>query len=134
MSGLLVGVGGDDLLPIPKRNKQGDVLGVWDVKDVLHQDVYVSSRFNMLGADKRVAKTEHLSSQKRAHLRALAGIVGMGYISDVQKVQTLINAIKKEATTHPQIIKYSLAPWFSFGALLLLIVAYYPAISRKKRV
>ncbi len=129
--GILVGVGGDELLPIPKRDKNGDVLGVWGVNEVLQQDVYVSSRFNMPGAEKHVSKTEHLSSQKRGHLRELAGIAGMGYITDITQVKTLLEAIKNKAIPRLQTVKYSLAPWFAFSALMLLIVAYYPTRRRQ---
>ncbi len=131
--GVLVGVGGDELLPIPRRDKHGDVIGVWEVKDVLHHDVYVSSRFNMPGAEKQVAKTEHLSSQKRAHLQGLAGIAGMDYISDVLQAKAIISAVKKVANTRPQIVKYSLAPWFSLAALCLLVWVYYPKRNKSIR-
>lgn len=85
----------------------------------------------MPGADQRISKTEHLSSQKRAHLRAMAGIAGMDYIADVLKAETLMNAVKAVAKTRPQVVKYSLSPWFALAALLLLIVAYYPARRRQ---
>ena len=132
VTGVLVGVGGDELLPIPKRNADGEVIGEWSVNEVLHNDVYIASRNNMPGADKRIAKTEHLSSQKRGHLRGLAGITGMDYIADVQQARTLVESIKSVAKTRTQQVKYSLRPWFAGFALLLLIAAYFPFAQRQR--
>lgn len=132
VAGVLVGVGGDDLLPIPKRDVNGDVVGEWKVNEVLHNDVYIASRNNMPGADKRIAKTEHLSSQKRGHLRGLSGITGMDYIADVEQAHALVKSIKSVAKTRVQKVKYSLSPWFAGLALLLLIAAYFPFAQKQR--
>jgi mxaL protein len=123
--GLMVGVGGDDLLPIPKTNEAGEIEGVWGVNDVMHQDVYAS-----LQADTTVSvpkkRTEHLSSQKRAHLQTLADRVGFDFVSSPTKPGKLVDAIRAQSETRPQTIDYDLYSWLAAIALALILLVYLP--------
>ena len=122
-----IGIGGDDLLPIPKHDADGKLVGVWQVNDVLHQDVYASSRGDfeeLLNAQK--AKTEHLSSQKKSHLKTLATAVGFDYLSSPSKPNTLIKTLEQTAKTSDQKISYNWSPWLATMALLLLVLLYFP--------
>ncbi len=127
ISGVFVGVGGDDLLPIPKHDLEGNDLGVWKANEVLQQDVYASGRGDMQEQNALKAKTEHLSSQKKLHIKRLASMVGFDYILSPIKPTQLINKLKKVAKTHEQIVRYSWAPWFGGLALLLLLILYFPS-------
>lgn len=122
--GLIVGVGGDDLLPIPKTNEKGDIEGFWGVNDVMHQDVYASLQADASNTPK--TRTEHLSSQKRAHLQTLADRVGFGFISTPEGADDLVDAIRDESDTRPQTIDYDLYAWFAGIALLLILLVYLP--------
>lgn len=122
--GLIVGVGGDDLLPIPKTNEKGDIEGFWGVNDVMHQDVYASLQADASNTPK--TRTEHLSSQKRAHLQTLADRVGFGFISTPESADDLVDAIRDESDTRPQTIDYDLYAWFAGIALLLILLVYLP--------
>jgi mxaL protein len=123
--GVMVGVGGEDLLPIPKTNEAGEIEGVWGVNDVMHQDVYAS-----LQADTTLnvpqKRTEHLSSQKRAHLQTLADRVGFDYVSSPTKPGKLVDAIRAQSETRPQTIDYDLYTWLAGIALVLFLLVYLP--------
>lgn len=125
--GVFVGVGGDDLLAIPKHSLNGEDLGVWQVNDVLHQDVYVSSRGDMQEKNALKAKTEHLSSQKKVHIKRLATMVGFDYVLSPSNPNMLIKKIQKVANTRDQVVNYSWASWLAGLALVLLLVLYFPS-------
>lgn len=124
--GILVGVGGEDLLPIPKTNEAGEIEGVWGVNEVMHQDVYASLRGDM--ADKNASKprTEHLSSQKKSHLETLANRVGFSFISSPSKPVLLLDQIAQESDSRKQVIDYDLYPWLSAIALFLVLLVFLP--------
>ena len=123
--GILVGVGGDELLPIPKTNDKGVIEGVWGVNEVMHEDVYASMR-----ADKDVQvnkpRTEHLSSQKKSHLATLANRVGFAFVSSPNDPVDLVDTIRDESNTREQTIDYDLYAWFSGAALLLILLVFLP--------
>jgi mxaL protein len=123
--GVMVGVGGEDLLPIPKTNEAGEIEGVWDVNDVMHQDVYASLRADTtLNVPQK--RTEHLSSQKRAHLQTLADRVGFDYVSSPTKPGKLVDAIRAQSETRLQTIDYDLYTWLAGIALVLFLLVYLP--------
>ena len=122
ISGVFVGVGGEDLLPIPKRDDEGKSIGFWGINDVLHRDVYLSSRADL---DQR-PRTEHLSSQKKSHLAGLAAMVDFDYIVSPEKAKTLIKTLRKTAKTRDQLVNYDFSPWLAGAALFLLMLVYMP--------
>jgi len=128
INGVLLGVGGDDLLAIPKRDADGEPIGVWGINEVLHQDVYISSRGDFKEINARKAKTEHLSSQKKTQLQELANRVGFDYISSPKNPKELVTVIEQISNTRDQQINYNLSPWLASIALLLLILVYLPKI------
>ena len=89
--GLVVGVGGDTPVPIPKTDPSGRSLGVWEAKEVLQVDPRTLGRNGngetmVDSADKGVAPqvgatpgTEHLSSLREGYLQLLGGETGLGY-------------------------------------------------------
>ncbi|HIC46016.1 MAG TPA: VWA domain-containing protein [Methylophaga aminisulfidivorans] len=123
--GILVGVGGDELLPIPKTNDKGVIDGVWGVNEVMHEDVYASMR-----SDKDVQvnrpRTEHLSSQKKSHLSTLANRVGFAFVSSPNDPVDLVDTIRDESNTREQTIDYDLYAWFSGAALILILLVFLP--------
>lgn len=90
VEGVLVGVGGNELTPIPKFDPEGNALGYWKADEVSQTDVYSKGRMGSVSGEKTVdadepnrssprAHTEHLSSLKEAYLRQLAGETGLSY-------------------------------------------------------
>lgn len=123
--GLLVGVGGDDLLPIPKTNEAGEVEGFWEVNDVMHRDVYASMRADTTTTI-NTPRTEHLSAQKKAHLETLANRVGFGYVASPTKPAQLVEQIREQSETRELTVDYDLYAWLSGLALILILLVYLP--------
>lgn len=123
--GLLVGVGGNDLLPIPKTNEKGEIDGFWEVNDVMHQDVYASMQADTT-INTNIPRTEHLSSQKKSHLETLANRVGFAFVSSPTKPAQLVDQIREESETRELTVDYDLYTWLSGFALLLILLVYLP--------
>lgn len=126
IAGVLVGVGGDELLPIPKTNDKGEIDGVWEVNDVMHQDVFASARGDLAEENARKPRTEHLSSQKRSHLADLANRVGFDFVSSPSDSKAIINALKDDAEMRSETVKFDPYHWFAGLALLMFLLVYLP--------
>ncbi len=126
VAGVFVGVGGDYLLAIPKHSLEGEALGVWQVDDVLHQNVYASTRDEWQGSNALRVKTEHLSSQKKVHIKRLATMVGFDYVLSPSNQKLLIKKIQAVANTRDHVISYSWAHWLAGVALFLMVLLYFP--------
>lgn len=124
--GLIVGIGGDDLLPIPKTNEDGEIEGFWDVNDVMHVDVYASSRADRADAIAEGPRTEHFSSQKKAHIETLSKRVGFNFVSSPKNPKTLVEQIRQQSVTRTLTVDYDLYAWFSGIALALLLLVFLP--------
>jgi mxaL protein len=88
--GLFVGVGGDQLRPIPKRDGEGRSLGFWNAGEVMQTDIYSAGHPGATAARPEAiapnaeqifapTMTEHLSSLHDAYLQELATQAGFGY-------------------------------------------------------
>ncbi len=126
IKGVMVGIGGSDLLPIPKTNEQGEIDGVWDVNEVMHVDVYASTRGDMAERNQQKPRTEHLSSQKKSHLETLANRVGFEFVSSPKDPQKLVNLIRNTSETRELTIDYDLYAWLSGIALILVLLVFLP--------
>lgn len=92
--GLLVGVGGDEPLPIPKIGPDGVARGEWQADEVLQIDPRSLGRGGSVGGEQMVEPdepvvrplpgvtpgTEHLSALREDYLRLLASETGLGYL------------------------------------------------------
>lgn len=126
VSGVFVGVGGDKLLPIPKRDLEGNEDGFWQEYDVLHQDVYASLRGEVGELRGAAPRNEHLSSQKKEHIEALATRLEFDYIASPSDPNTLIKTLQKKAESHEQLVLYDWSSWLAGFGLLLLVLLYLP--------
>jgi mxaL protein len=126
VKGVIVGVGGSDLLPIPKTNEQGEIEGFWDVNEVMHVDVYASTRGDMADINAQKPRTEHLSSQKKSHLETLANRVGFEFVSSPRDPQKLVTLIRDASDTRELTIDYDLYAWLSGLALILVLLVFLP--------
>lgn len=91
LPGIIVGVGGDALVRIPKRDHEGKAVGFWRADEVAQTDPYSRGRPGSSTAESLVDEqgrpearrapsgTEHLSSLKEAYLMQLAGETGLDY-------------------------------------------------------
>lgn len=125
VSGVLIGVGGHELQPIPKSNQDGEIIGYWDVNEVLHVDVYAAFRGDQAEAMATMQRTEHLSSQKHAHMDKLSIMVGFDYL-DMPTANQLLRTLRAHDSARTQRIDYDPYPVFAGLALLLLLLVYLP--------
>ena len=111
VKGLIVGVGGYALSPIPKYDNNGREIGFYGPDDVLQE-----SRFGLPppGAEQRpgynarnapfgdvhIEGNEHLSSVKEPYLKELAQKTGLAYAHLVGEPEFLA-ALRAHATPHP---------------------------------
>jgi len=82
ITGLLVGVGGDVALPIPRLDRQARQIGWWSAGDVVQRPARAGS----------ARSQEHLSALQGEYLQALAQVTGLQYgrlDSDAVLVQML---------------------------------------------
>jgi len=126
VTGVFVGVGGDELLPIPKHDLEGNADGFWEQNDVLHEDVYASLRGEPEEVRAARPRNQHLSSQKKSHLTDLSKRLSFDYLVSPNNADTLLTALEGKVKTRDQVINYNWAPWFSAVALLLLALIYFP--------
>jgi mxaL protein len=105
VQGMLIGVGGNELSPIPKFDPEGNPLGYWKAEEVAQIDIFSQGRGGSVSGEKTAdsddardagvkPKTEHLSSLKESYLRQLAGETGLGYARFILPVDlvTLLSA------------------------------------------
>ncbi len=126
VSGMFVGVGGQELLPIPKHDFDGKPDGFWQENDVMHEDVYASLRNDPASERGLRPRTEHLSSQKVTHIRDLAKRLNFDAIISPNQPSAVINALQNKVKTRDQVVSYNWAPWFASIALVLLVLLYFP--------
>jgi len=134
VTGVIVGVGGEELLPIPKKDPDGNVTGVWGVNEVMHKDVYISSRGDLQEQNEKSGRTEHLSSQKSVHLDDLAIRVGFDYVASPENSDDVIDALKENANKREQLVMTDIAPWLATIAIVLLVLIYLPTHLVTKRI
>lgn len=131
--GLIVGVGGEALVPIPKFDPDGRPIGLWEAGEVAQTDTFSAGRSGSAGGERMVGadeapppvRQEHLSSLKEAYLQQLAAETGLGYVR-LASPQTLGDALLQEryATTAPVDSDLRRVP--AALALLLLVAAHWP--------
>lgn len=133
LRGLVVGVGGYELSPIPKFDDRGREVGFLGADDVPHE-----SRFGLPpeGAERRegynarnapfgasaAIGVEHLSSVKEDYLRSLAEKTGLSYahLSDGKRLWKDYAAV---ASVRPREAALDLRPFFGVTASLLTFIA-----------
>lgn len=146
INGLIVGVGGHALTPIPKYNDEGEqvgFLGPDDVQQATRFGVPPTDMSDRAGYQPRNAPwgaaaptgNEHLTYVHEEHLRELAKKTGLGYhhlvdaagLSDALQTRAVARTIKAEADV--RFIPASVAL-----ALLVCLYALAPVVARRRRV
>lgn len=137
--GLILGVGGERPVPIPKNDPDGHPLGFWQADEVMQTDIYSQGRSGSEGGEALVESEpgvaahhaqggqEHLSYLHEAHLRELAARAGIRY-ARLDEPGALLRALADPSLAIPQPVRVDLAPWFAGAALVALIV---PLASRR---
>jgi mxaL protein len=115
--GWLVGVGGYSARPIPRTDREGNVLGYWRPEDVIQRNV------DPAAGDK--PSLEHLSSLRESHLQELAQRVGFEY-ARLGKASSVSDAMRdvRFAQRRPVATDFSWVP--ALAALLVLVWRFLP--------
>lgn len=137
IKGLLVGVGGEALVPIPLIDPRGKVVGQWGAKDVMQVDSRTAARESApddhaiegwSGSGSLPGATpgrEHLSALREVYLQELAEETGLQYLR-LRDARHLSEALvqpefsRQDASTVP--LRWPLA----LAALILLVGLYRP--------
>jgi mxaL protein len=116
--GWLIGAGGYIPQPIPKEDENGVRIGYWRANDVIQLAVDPAQP----GSPR---SSEHLSSLREPHLRALAEVIGFDYarLEDLTSISTVMRDTRL-ARKNPAPLDLS---WFpTLIALALLAVRFRP--------
>jgi len=115
--GWLIGVGGYTARPIPRTDREGNVLGYWRPEDVIQRNVDPGA------GDK--PSLEHLSSLREAHLQDVARRVGFEY-ARLAKASVVSDALRdvRFAQSRPVATDFSWVP--ALAALMVLVWRFLP--------
>ena len=133
--GLIVGVGGDRPLAIPKLDPSGRPLGSWGAEDVLQTDPRSRGRGGSVGGEQMVETegdappsaalgatpgSEHLSSLRQPYLELLAEETGLRY-HRLDTAAALAAALQAPALTKPVPVQADFRMPLAALALVLLL-------------
>jgi mxaL protein len=131
--GLIVGVGGHALTPIPKHDDDGREIGVYDMHDVLQESRHglpPPDASERPGWHPRNAPwgampegTEHLSSVKEDNLRAIAEHTGLSYTL-LNGGAALLAEFEAAAKTRDVEVAIDVKPYAAGASLFFLVLLY----------
>lgn len=124
VGGLIVGVGGEQLSPIPKFDKNGEQIGFWEAADVTHVDSFTASQIAREGSIATQTGTEHLSSLRESYLKAIAEDTGLQY-RKLEQASKFVGHLQVKTLGMPKIAETNLNWLLALGALILLICMLY---------
>jgi mxaL protein len=135
--GLLVGVGGEALVPIPLIDPRGKVVGQWGAKDVMQVDSRTAARQAAPGDHAEEGWTgaaampgatpgrEHLSALRESYLQMLAEETGLQYLR-LRDAGQLAAALVQPALSRVEASTVPLRWPLALAALVLLVALYRP--------
>ncbi|MEG6509037.1 VWA domain-containing protein [Methyloligella sp. 2.7D] len=133
VQGLLVGVGGKSLSPMPKFDEEGREIGVYGPRDVLQE-----SRFGVAPTDAKDRPgyhprnapfgampegNEHLGQVKEKHLKEIAAQTGLSY-APMSSPDGLIDVFEAAASPREVVVATDIRPYPVALALVLLVISY----------
>jgi mxaL protein len=124
IQGWLIGVGGYSARPIPRTDREGNVLGYWRAEDVIQRNVDPA-----LG-DK--PSQEQLSSLREAHLQELAQRVGFEY-ARLARLSSVSEAMRDPRFAQRRPVPTDLSWLPAIGALLVLVWRFFPVPNASRR-
>jgi len=129
VQGVIVGVGGDLLTPMPKYDMDGKYLGDWAPDDVPQMDMSGYRALSSVpgekmagGDDATPSGTEHLSSLKEDYLQLLAGDAKLDY-RRLARSSDMLDTLQAAQLRQPLPIDTNLRWIPALAAILLLLTA-----------
>lgn len=114
VDGLLIGVGGNTPVPIPKIAPDGSPVGFWSAEEVVQKPGMNTG--------------EELSRRQDAHLSMLAGLAKLAY-HPMTSESAFIKAATEKRFSRPYESAYDYRWILAVVALLLLLFRFMPAVS-----
>jgi mxaL protein len=138
VKGVLIGLGGDSLQPIPKINEQGDIVDYWSREDALTHGNYphLVAYAHALKRGETIPDgvlddvTEHLSRFNKTIMESIAKASGFQLVR-VNTPQQAFNALNKVNYQRLAIADRDARWLYSLCALLLLTVGWFWQSLRK---
>lgn len=125
---LIVGVGGDQPVPVPKLDSENKVLGYWAFSNSIMAPSQVQSEESVGTRDDSIASAEYdryLSQLDEIYLRELSAEIGATYMR-ANTADALINKMQEQKPAAKELTEIDIGP-FLIGAALLLVLACYSA-------
>ncbi|MGR8918790.1 MAG: vWA domain-containing protein [Gammaproteobacteria bacterium] len=112
--GLVVGVGGDELVEIPKFSESGQRIGVWKADEVVQK----------FAADEASETTgfEHLSSLRESYLQELANMAGLDYFR-LRGIEEFVDRLRARSLAFSRTTITDIRSAFALLALALLVLS-----------
>ena len=145
VKGLIVGVGGDAKVPIPKFDDDGRLSGVYSAQDVPQEnhsgpppkDAESRPGYHPKWAPygkTEVEGDEHLTSVRGEYLTRLAGQVGLGY-APLTSMSSILKPLAPALTPREVVVAVDVRPLLGGLALFILSLVYAaPLVQRAARV
>lgn len=115
--GLVVGVGGDTPVPIPKFDDAGKRIGEWTPQDFANRGSDLPPHMLQAGL-----ASAHLSALREDYLQALATQTGLGYFR-LTSADTLAQAVGDESLALPRTQAVDVRAWFGGTAFVFLLLS-----------
>lgn len=112
--GMVVGVGGDEMVEIPKFSESGRRIGVWEKDDVVQKFAADEPR--------ETTGVEHLSSLRESYLEQISAMAGLDYYR-LRDVDTFVDHLQVKALAFPRAASTDIRHVFALLALALLVIS-----------
>jgi mxaL protein len=122
IGGLIIGVGGKKLVPIPKFDAMGEQQGYWKVDEVSHVDAYTQARNARESTISTASGTEHLSSLRETYLQSLATKTGLTYYR-LSGAKDFSQQMRGDTLGIPKIRTTDMRWFLALGALFTFVAA-----------
>jgi mxaL protein len=122
ITGLIIGVGGEKPVPIPKFDATGEQQGYWKADEVSHVDAYTQARRERESIVSTVSGTEHLSSLRETYLESLATKTGLTYYR-LSGTKYFSQQIRGDALGTPKVRTTDVRWFIALGSLFAFVAA-----------
>lgn len=131
LKGLIIGVGGQTPVSIPRYDRENNLQGIWENADI--EKPPISSTVYSEKVEVRTLPTEgpYLSWMDEAHLKGLAATTGLGFYS-LTTPDGLIKRLLDDDLAELRPALTDLRVWWGLGAVIFFVIAYGLEHSRRR--
>lgn len=132
---LLVGVGGDEPVPIPKFDSENKVLGYWAFSNSIMAPSQVQSEESVGTRDDSIATAEYdryLSQLDEVYLKELSTEIGATYLR-ASSAETLVDRMQQQKPAGTSLAQIDITPLLILTSLLLVLACYWSSLQGRFR-